>query len=135
MYMGGGKLADVLGTRSGFFVIMVFWSLACASHGLAISFAMLAVSRFLLGVGEGGGFPTATRVVAEWFPMDERASAMGIINAGTSVGAVVAPPLIAMILSFMSWRWIFVIAGALGLLWTAWWRTAYFAPEQDGLEK
>ena len=131
MYAGGGKLSDVLGTRRGFTVIMIFWSFACVSHALAVSFMMLAVSRFLLGMGEGGGFPAATRAVAEWFQTDERASAMGIINAGTSVGAVVAPPLIAIILSFFSWRWIFVITGTLGLLWTAWWRSAYFSPEQD----
>jgi MFS transporter, ACS family, hexuronate transporter len=131
MYAGGGKLTDALGTRRGFTVIMIFWSLACASHALALSFAMLAVSRFLLGIGEGGGFPAATRAVAEWFPTDERASAMGIINAGTAVGAVMAPPLIAVILSFLSWRWIFVISGSLGLLWTAWWRLSYFSPEQD----
>src|SRR6476620_11892069 len=93
MYAGGGKLSDVLGTRLGFTVIMIFWSLACASHALAMTFAMLAVSRFLLGMGEGGGFPAATRAVAEWFPTEDRSTAMGIINAGTSVGAVVAPPL------------------------------------------
>ena len=69
MYAGGGKLMDVLGTRAGFLAIMVFWSLACASHGLATSFGMLAVSRLLLGMGEGGGFPAATRAVAEWFPV------------------------------------------------------------------
>src|SRR6202035_4633969 len=120
MYAGGGKLVDSLGTRRGFTVIMLFWSLACASHGLATGFAMLAVSRFLLGMGEGGGFPAATRAVAEWFPTKDRATAMGIINAGTAVGAVIAPPLIAVILSFLSWRWIFVFSGALGLLWTAW---------------
>jgi MFS transporter, ACS family, hexuronate transporter len=131
MYVGGGKLTDAMGTRVGFTVIMVFWSLACASHALAISFAMLAVSRFLLGMGEGGGFPAATRAVAEWFPTEERATAMGIINAGTAVGAVIAPPLIAVILSFLSWRWIFVFSGALGLLWTAWWRLSYFSPEQQ----
>jgi len=131
MYVGGGKLADAMGTRAGFTIIMVFWSLACASHALAMSFAMLAVSRFLLGMGEGGGFPTATRAVAEWFPTEERATALGIINAGTAVGAVIAPPLIAVILSFLSWRWIFVISGGLGLLWTAWWRFSYFSPEQD----
>ena len=131
MYVGGGKLTDAMGTRVGFTVIMVFWSLACASHALAISFVMLAVSRFLLGMGEGGGFPAATRAVAEWFPTEERATAMGIINAGTAVGAVIAPPLIAVILSFLSWRWIFVFSGALGLLWTAWWRLSYFSPEQQ----
>jgi len=130
MYAGGGKFADALGTRRGFTLIMVFWSLACLSHGLAISFAMLAVSRFLLGMGEGGGFPAATRVVAEWFPVQERATAMGIINAGTAVGAVVAPPLIALVLVFANWRWIFFLTGALGLLWTGWWRLAYFRPEE-----
>jgi ACS family hexuronate transporter-like MFS transporter len=131
MYAGGGKLTDMLGTRRGFTVIMIFWSLACASHALALSFAMLVLSRFLLGIGEGGGFPAATRAVAEWFPTEERATAMGIINAGTAVGAVIAPPLIAVIITFLSWRWIFVISGALGLLWTAWWRLSYFSPEKN----
>jgi ACS family hexuronate transporter-like MFS transporter len=137
MYAGGGKLTDVLGTRRGFTVIMVFWSVACATHALALSFAMLAVSRFLLGMGEGGGFPAATRAVAEWFPTRERATAMGIINAGTAVGAVIAPPLIAVILSFMNWRWIFVSSAVLGLLWTAWWRLSYSSPErhaEDGFD-
>jgi len=129
MYVGGGKLADALGTRRGFAVIMAFWSLANASHALATSFAMLMGSRFLLGMGEGGGFPAATRAVAEWFPTKERATAMGIINAGTAVGAVIAPPLIAIILSYTSWRWIFVVTGGLGLLWTVWWISSYFSPE------
>jgi MFS transporter, ACS family, aldohexuronate transporter len=131
MYAGGGRLADALGTRRGFFLIMFFWSLACASHSLAINFAMLAASRFLLGVGEGGGFPAATRAVAEWFPVSERATAMGIINAGTAVGAVVAPPLIAGILLVANWRWIFLAAGAIGLLWSIWWRLSYVDPEPD----
>jgi ACS family hexuronate transporter-like MFS transporter len=130
MYAGGGKLTDALGTRLGFTVIMVFWSLACASHSLAASFAMLALSRLLLGMGEGGGFPAASRTVAEWFSTGERATAMGIINAGTAVGAVIAPPLIAAILGYASWRWIFVITGGIGLLWTIWWRSAYFTPEE-----
>jgi ACS family hexuronate transporter-like MFS transporter len=128
MYAGGGKLVDVLGTRLGLTVIMVFWSVACASHALANGFVMLAVSRFLLGMGEGGGFPAATRAVAEWFPTQERATAMGIINAGTAVGAVIAPPLIAIILGFTNWRWIFLLTGGVGLLWTAWWRWSYLPP-------
>ena len=130
MYAGGGKLSDVLGTRRGFTIIMLFWSLACLSHALAANFAMLAASRFLLGVGEGGGFPAATRAVAEWFPLKERSTAMGIINAGTAIGAVAAPPLIAAILLFANWRWIFVFTGLLGLVWTAWWRFSYFAPDE-----
>ena len=129
MYLGGGKLVDALGTRIGFAIIMTFWSLANASHALATSFAMLMTSRFLLGMGEGGGFPAATRAVAEWFPARERATAMGIINAGTAVGAVIAPPLIALVLSYSGWRWIFVVTGGLGLLWTWWWISSYFSPE------
>jgi MFS transporter, ACS family, hexuronate transporter len=134
MYAGGGKLSDALGTRFGFTLIMIFWSLACVSHGIAVNFAMLAASRFLLGMGEGGGFPAATRAVAEWFPIKERSTAMGIINAGTAIGAIVAPPLIASVLLIASWRWIFVVTGVIGVLWTIWWRASYFVPsEKSGL--
>jgi MFS transporter, ACS family, aldohexuronate transporter len=131
MYAGGGKLVDLLGTRRGFIVIMLFWSFACATHALATCFLMLAISRFLLGMGEGGGFPAATRAVAEWFPTEERAIAMGIINAGTAVGAVIAPPLIAIVLAYTNWRWIFVVTAAFGLLWALWWSLSYSPPEKS----
>lgn len=130
MYAVGGKLLDVLGTRVGFMLCMLLWSVACMSHGLATSVAMLAASRLLLGAGEGGGFPAATKAVAEWFPVRERSSAMGIINAGTAVGAVIAPPLIALILGLANWRWIFFLTGTVGIVWTLAWRTFYFVPEQ-----
>jgi ACS family hexuronate transporter-like MFS transporter len=128
MYAGGGKLVDVLGTRMGFLLIMAWWSVACASHGLATGFGMLMMSRFLLGMGEGGGFPAATKAVAEWFPVGERSTAMGIINAGTSAGAVVAPPLIAITLATLNWRWVFFLSGAAGLAWAVWWLWDYFPP-------
>ena len=140
MYVGGGLLLDKLGTRRGFLCIMIFWSLACASHGLAGGVIALAASRLLLGVGEGGGFPAATRVVADWFPVNDRATAMGIINAGTAVGAVVAPPLIALVLMNCSWlglapwRWVFFLTGALGLLWTIWWWCNYRSPVNQNVE-
>jgi len=130
MYAGGGKLIDILGTRRGFLWIMLFWSLACASHGFATGFGMLAVSRFLLGVGEGGGFPAATKAVSEWFPSRERSTAMGLINAGTAVGAVNAPPAIAAIIHYLGWRWVFFLCGAAGLLWSLWWLRDYFTPAQ-----
>ncbi len=130
MYAGGGRLIDVLGTRRGFFIIMLWWSLACASHGLAAGLGMLAASRFLLGMGEGGGFPAATKAVAEWFPKHERSTAMGIINAGTAVGAVIAPPAIALILSAANWRWVFFLSGTAGLLWILWWLRSYYPPGQ-----
>jgi ACS family hexuronate transporter-like MFS transporter len=128
MYAGGGKFVDVLGTRRGFVWIMVTWSLACASHGLANGFRMLLASRFLLGFGEGGGFPAATKAVAEKFSVTQRSTAMGIINAGTAVGAVIAPPMIAGILAVSTWRWVFFITGAIGLAWTLWWLRDFEAP-------
>jgi MFS transporter, ACS family, hexuronate transporter len=128
MYALGGKLMDVLGTRCGFLLIMLWWSVACASHGWATGFGMLMLSRFLLGLGEGGGFPAATKAVAEWFPVSERSFAMGIMNAGTAVGAVIAPPFIAVVLSVATWRWIFFLAGAAGLVWSLWWWRDYRTP-------
>jgi ACS family hexuronate transporter-like MFS transporter len=139
MYVGGGRLIDRLGTRRGFLWIMVFWSLACASHGFAGGVIALAASRLLLGAGEGGGFPAATRVVAEWFPAKDRATAMGIINAGTGVGGILAPPLIATVilnvhwLGLSSWRWVFFITGVFGLAWTVWWARVYFAPGESAV--
>jgi len=136
MYLGGGWLLDRLGTRRGFLLVMVFWSLACASHGIAGGVVMLAASRLLLGAGEGGGFPAATRAVAEWFPVQKRATAMGIVNAGTALGAVAAPPLIAVVLTYVhwlnlsSWRWVFFLTGGLGLLWSILWWRMYFSPTE-----
>jgi ACS family hexuronate transporter-like MFS transporter len=124
MYAGGGRLLDALGTRRGFAAIMAWWSLACASQGLASSVPMLGAGRFLLGMGEGGGFPAATKVVREQFSSAERATAMGLINAGTAVGAILAPPVVAGVILWAGWRWAFVLSGALGMLWTFWWLAA-----------
>jgi ACS family hexuronate transporter-like MFS transporter len=129
MYMGGGKLIDALGTRRGFFLIMLFWSLACGSHGLMTGVGSLVVCRFLLGLGEGGGFPAATKAVAEWFPVRERSTAMGLINAGTAVGAVLAAPTVAAVIEVANWRWVFFLAGGGGLAWTVWWLWDYYPPE------
>jgi len=125
LYAIGGRLLDKLGTRRGFLLIMLWWSLACTLHGFATGFAWLLVMRFLLGMGEGGGFPAATRVVAEWVPPDERSTAMGFINAGTAVGSLLAPPLIGAVLLGFGWRWVFFAAGGVGLLWVLWWAISY----------
>ena len=125
MYMLGGRLLDALGTRKGFLLIMIWWSLACALHALASGFMLLVIARLLLGGGEGGAFPAATRVVAEWIEPTERSTAMGLINAGTAVGSVLAPPVIGFVLLTSGWRAVFLIAGALGLAWVAWWAATY----------
>ena len=125
MYVVGGRLLDVLGTRRGFMAIMVWWSIACALHGFAAGFGLLLVARFLLGMGEGGGFPAAVRVVSEWIAPEERSTAVGIINAGTAVGSVLAAPLVARVILTMGWRWVFFLSGGLGIVWVVWWAISY----------
>ena len=125
LYVIGGRLLDRLGTRRGFLIIMIWWSLACALHGFATTFAWLLAMRFLLGMGEGGGFPAAARVVSEWLPVEERATAMGFINAGTAVGSLLAPPLIGVLLIYSGWRAVFFVPGGIGLLWVVWWGISY----------
>ena len=125
LYALGGRLLDRLGTRRGFLIIMLWWSIACALHGFASGFMVLLGARFLLGMGEGGAFPAAVRVVAEWTPAHERSTAVGIINAGTALGSVLAPPLIGIVLIHSGWRMVFFAAGGLGLVWVAWWMMSY----------
>jgi len=133
LYAGGGRMLDVLGTRRGFILIMLWWSAACALHGLAVNFGFLLVARSLLGMGEGGAFPAATRVVAEWIPINQRSTAMGIINAGTAVGSVLAPPLIGVVLLLSGWRMVFFASGAIGLAWVVWWWFSYRGSNQASI--
>jgi ACS family hexuronate transporter-like MFS transporter len=125
LYAVGGRMLDIVGTRRGFILIMLWWSGACALHGLAMNFGFLLAARWLLGMGEGGAFPAATRVVAEWIPSHQRSTAMGVINAGTAVGSVLAPPLIGIILLTLGWRMVFFAAGAVGFVWVLWWAATY----------
>lgn len=125
LYAIGGRLLDWLGTRKGLLLIMLWWSLACALHSLATGFFLLLIARFLLGMGEGGAFPAATRVVAEWIDAPERSTAMGLINAGTAIGSLLAPPIIGFILLHSGWRAVFIAAGAGGLGWVVWWALSY----------
>ncbi len=125
MYAGGGRLLDRIRTRDGFLLIMLWWSAACALHGLATGFTWLVAMRFLLGMGEGGAFPAATRVVSEWVPARERSTAMGFINAGTAIGSLLAPPLIGFVILHSGWRAVFFTAGGIGFLWTLWWAVSY----------
>ena len=130
MYVGGGRLMDALGTRRGFLLIALCWSLACAAHGLATGVWMLAAGRLMLGLALGGSFPGAAKAMAEWFPTRERGTAMGVINGGSSVGAVVAPWVVAAILAYAHWPWVFFFSGAMGLLWTVWWLLEYYPPNR-----
>jgi ACS family hexuronate transporter-like MFS transporter len=133
MYAGGGKVADWLGTRRGYLILIVWWSLATILNGLVSTVFGLGVARFLLGFGEGGGFPCSAKAVSEWFPPEDRAFAFGIFNTGSSVGAVVAPPLIAFIILTLDWRWVFFITGTFGLVWALAWWLFYDLPRKQKL--
>jgi ACS family hexuronate transporter-like MFS transporter len=131
MYAVGGRIMDWLGTRYGYALMIVFWSAANFCQGLVSSVIGLGIFRFLLGVGEGGGFPGSAKAVSEWFPVRERSFAFGIFNTGSSVGAVIAPPLIALIVFHFNWRWVFFITGMLGIAWAFIWLKYYKTPAQE----
>ena len=154
-FIFAGRFMDAVGVRQGFAVSVSLWRIAAAAHGLAgfvsdwtlpmISLDAktgvaivtltgaavgLAIARFALGIGEAGAFPASIKTVAEWFPRKERALATGIFNAGTNVGALASPLLVPIIATSMGWQWAFVLTGAIGFLWVAWWLVAYRQPEQ-----
>ena len=109
-----GRVLDVMGTKRGYALSLIFWSLAAMAHALARSPLGFGAARFALGLGEAGNFPAAIKTVAEWFPRRERALATGIFNSGTNVGAVVAPAVVPWIALTWSWQAAFVITGAIG---------------------
>ncbi len=125
-----GRLIDRLGTRVGYAVAMVFWSIASMAHAAANSFWTFAMARAALGFGEAGVFPASIKSVAEWFPKKERALATGIFNAGTSAGAIITPLLVPRIAESIGWRWAFVLVGALGFIWLIIWMALYRKPEE-----
>src|SRR5271166_999587 len=120
-----GRLVDRLGTRLGYALSMIFWSLASIAHAAGGSFVSFVVARSALGFGESGVFPASIKTVAEWFPQKERSFATGIFNAGTNVGAFTAPFLVAWIVTHLSWHWAFIITGGIGFIWLAFWLAVY----------
>jgi len=127
--LGVGRIMDLWGTRKGYTFSISFWSLAAMGHALVKSTLGMGVARFFLGLGEGGNFPAAIKTVAEWFPKKERALATGIFNAGSNVGAVVAPLAVPWIAITYGWRWAFILTGAIGFFWIILWLKYYHKPE------
>lgn len=125
-----GRLIDRLGTRLGYALAMVFWSLASMGHAVAGSLLTFGMARAALGLGESGVFPASIKTVAEWFPKKERAFATGIFNAGTNVGAIITPLVVPWITIHFGWRWAFVFTGSIGFAWLALWLLLYHTPDQ-----
>jgi ACS family hexuronate transporter-like MFS transporter len=125
-----GRLIDRLGTRRGYSVAMIFWSLASMAHGIAHSLVSFIFVRSALGFGEAGVFPASIKCVTEWFPRKERALAIGIFNAGTNVGAILTPLIVPWITIHFGWRWAFVLTGVSGFVWLIFWLALYRKPEE-----
>jgi MFS transporter, ACS family, hexuronate transporter len=128
-----GWVVDRLGTRLGYALSMVFWSLASMGHALGSSFTSFIVARSALGFGESGIFPASIKTVAEWFPKKERALATGIFNSGANFGAILTPLVVPWITYRWGWRWAFVATGASGFVWLAFWLLLYRRPEEHSL--
>jgi len=116
-----GKLMDIIGTRLGFAFSIILWSLASVFHAFSKGLVSLGIFRGLLGLGEAGNWPGAVKSNGEWFPVNQRALAQGIFNAGASVGSIIAPALIAVLYGNYGWRSTYIIIGALGILWVIPW--------------
>jgi len=125
MWLVGGVLIDLIGTRLGLTLAMIWWSVASMLPSLARSVLSFSIFRFLLGIGEGCNWPGASKTVAEWFPARERGLAVAIFDSGSSIGGFVAPPLVAFIAYNFGWRFAFFTSGLLGLLWLAVWLKLY----------
>ena len=126
-----GRLMDLVGTKIGYSLAMIVWSIAAMTHSLARSAFGFGAARFALGLGESGNFPAAIKTVAEWFPRKERALATGIFNAGCNVGAVVAPLMVPWITIHWGWQKAFIITGAIGFFWLIFWWWLYQVPEKQ----
>ncbi|HQZ18912.1 MAG TPA: MFS transporter [Vicinamibacteria bacterium] len=129
-FLFAGWFIDRFGTRIGYAVYLVVWSLAAAGHALAATAFGFGVARFALGLGESGNFPAAIKTVAEWFPRKERAFATGIFNAGSNVGAILAPLVVPWLTLTYSWRAAFAVTGLIGIVWVFFWWPIYRKPAE-----
>lgn len=126
-----GRFIDKVGTKIGYSVAVVVWSLAGMFHALAKSVSGFGIARLSLGIGEAGNFPAAMKAVAEWFPKKERALATGIFNSGTAIGVVVALIIVPIIMQNYGWHEVFWITGALGFVWLIFWLWLYEIPSKQ----
>ena len=128
MYAVSGRLVDRLGTRRSFLIFVPAWGVVDILHSLIRSALGLGVFRFLLGGMEAANFPASAKAVSEWFPMEERALAVGISNSGTALGAAIAVPVVSFISLAWGWRMAFVATGSLSLLWVVLFAFTYRPP-------
>ena len=125
-----GGIIDKFGTKIGYALSLLGWSLAAIGHAFAKGPFGFGVARAALGIPEAGIFPAAIKTIAEWFPKKERALATGIFNSGTNIGAIIAPMVVPLIAITLGWQWAFIITGAFGLIWLIFWKVMYDTPDK-----
>jgi ACS family hexuronate transporter-like MFS transporter len=123
-----GLIVDAIGTKLGFALFAVAWSAACAAAALATGWQSLAFLRGLLGVTEAAGFPAGIKATTEWFPAKERSVAIGWFNIGSSIGALLAPPLVVWAILHDGWQLAFISVGVMGVIWSGLWLVLYKHP-------
>ena len=126
-----GLVIDRLGTRLGYSLCMAFWTTAGLFHAFAITPLQFGICRFLLGIGEAGNWPAALKLTGEWFPPKERSTASGIFNSGSALGAIIVPPLVAVMATNYGWQSTFIILALLGYLWLVVFWFVYYTPGQS----
>jgi MFS transporter, ACS family, hexuronate transporter len=124
-----GVWIDRVGTKRGLSMAVALWSVAAAAHALATGFWSFFIARAALGLTEGPNLPAAFKAVAEWFPRAERSFATGIVTAGVALGLILAPPLIALLISAFGWHAAFIVPAFAGFVWLWFWRRQYYLPE------
>lgn len=130
MFLVWGGVIDKIGVKLGFAIALVMWSIAGMGHALAASAMGFSIARFFLGIGEAANFPASVKTVAEWFPKKERALATGIFNAGTNVGAIIAPATALLLSEKFGWQSAFIFTGAVGFIWLIFWWALYQKPDE-----
>ena len=123
-----GLVIDRLGTRIGYSLCMAFWTTAGLFHAFAVTPLQFGICRFLLGIGEAGNWPAALKLTGEWFPPNERSTASGIFNSGSALGAIIVPPLVAVMATNYGWQSTFIILAIFGYLWLAVFWFSYYTP-------
>lgn len=126
-----GRMLDRLGSKLGYSIAIVLWSLGAVVHAFVRSVVGFGAARAILGMGEAGNFPAAVKTIAEWFPKRDRAYATGLFNSGSTIGAIIAPIIVAAITLQWGWRWAFIVTGMLGFIWVVAWWLIYRSPEDN----
>jgi len=126
-----GRLLDKVGSKLGYSIAIIVWSLGAVLHAAVRSVMGFGVARAVLGLGEAGNFPAAVKTIAEWFPKKDRAYATGLFNSGSTIGAIIAPIIVVGITLQWGWRWAFIITGLLGFIWVIAWWLVYKSPHEN----